>query len=220
MVLIVVACKFLMIRNDFVAGSNTNFNITIDNCTLFITDKTDNTLRSPVYIKYQVPTQLQPDSPTTVNLDKTSDPVNLEVLNGINPRYCLIQMFVQPGTALGSVTINCAHCNITQDTSTQLQVGDLDISGDVIYANFRNIKASSFNYDAFTGFLQLNNIETVGTSTISVVEQGDIIIQSIKNFRLNGESDTQAFCLSGPALKEISATDCIFSGDSKCYSFI
>jgi hypothetical protein len=146
--------------------------------------------------------------------------VTMEVLNGIDPRYCLIKMFVQPGTPLGSMTINCPRCNITQDTSTQLQVQDLAISGEVISANFRDIKAKSLNYEAVTGFIQLNNIETLaGENTITVEQQGDIIIQSVQDFRLDGESDTQAFCLSGPALKQVDVNNCQVSGESKSYSF-
>lgn len=191
---------FSMINGSISSSSNPNVTFNIDNCTLFILDNTESS--TPVYIKYQVPTQLQVDSATTVTSSNTANSQSLTVLNGLDPDYCLIQLFIQPGVALNSLNISCARCNVTQDSSQLIVNGPLTVTGDVVHSNFANVYAQTFNYQAITGYVQLNNIELSENqeNNISITNQGDIIIQSTQNYLINAFTNTQAFCFSAPGM--------------------
>lgn len=200
---------FQMINNTFVANQTNSFSLMLENCTLAILDKKDNFL-SPVHIKYQVANSIIPGSQTEVVLDEISDPQVLNITNDKNMDYCLVELFVQPETALGSLDINCLNCNIIQDTSSQLVIENgLNIGGTVVYANFRNIKVGSLSFEAISGYLQLNHIESLSSAnTITMGQEGDIVIQSTQDFRLEAQSKSQAFCLGGPTVNLIDTSNC------------
>ena len=172
-----------------------------------------------MYIKYHVPTELKASPVTEVNVDRNSNPQRLEVLNGLDPRYCYIQMFVRQGTPFDSLQIDCPRCDITQDTSFPLQInGDLNLNGEVIHANFRDLQVGRLSYTATSGYIQLNNIISPSPDNIINLGEGDVIIQSTQDFQVDVTTETQAFCFNGPTVTQLSSTNCSISGQSNLIS--
>lgn len=191
----------------------------MDNCSLLITDYTDYSDSTPIYISYRAPRGLSWDYATDVTMDMTSNSGNLQILNSLDPRYCAVQLLVAPGFPLGSLQISCPTCNITQQTSAQLQVnGLLNITGQSLNANFQDLLVGSINYQAYEGYLQLNNIISASANnSITMLKEGDIIIQSTQDFQIDATSDTQAFCFSAPVLNNVSVSNCAISGQSNIF---
>ena len=217
----IVICTLLVKSDKFTPTGQYNLSFNIDNCSLLITDNPDTSSKNPVYISYKAPSGLFTDATTVVNLDDPDNPQDIEVFNGLDSRYCSIQLYVAKNTQLDSLKINCPNCNLTQDTSSQLKIkNDLIITGQSVNANFRDIQVGSIQYEATTGYLQLNHIDSKSNNnTITMSDEGDIIIQSTTNFRIDATSDTQAFCFSAPFLRNINATNCLFSGQSKYFLY-
>ena len=214
-------CTALVKKRNLTPNQDLNLTFNLDNCSIAIIDA-DSSASSSVYVAYKVPSGLFTNATTTVILDDDSAPQNIQVLNGLDPRYCSVKLYVKPKTPLKSLQITCPSCNITQNTTSQLIINNaLSISGQSVSANFRNVKVGSFSYEATTGYLQLNNIDSSSNNnSIKMDDQGDIIIQSTKNFQINAISDTQAFCFSAPFLNQKSSTNCIYSGQSKYFLYL
>lgn len=203
------ALAFTVKRDTITTDSNANLDLSIDNCALHILDHADSSIQSPIYVKYQLPREVKAGQEYTINIDMAANPRKIEIKNALEPRYCSIKLYVKEGTPLDSLKITCPNCNITQDNSFQLEInGELSITGDVVHANFRNIKANSLMYDAITGHLQLNNIDISADSSINMKNEGDIIIQSTNDFKMDVQTNTQAFCFYGPLVTDDSSTNC------------
>lgn len=216
------ACVNLFETGKFVATSNASLDFSLENCSLLIRDHNDASISQPIYVKYRVPQDLSNDETTTMSIQSDQSPQKLEIKNGLESRYCQVQLFVKKGTPLQSLNINCPRCNITQDNSFQLEVtGALRIQGDAANANFRNLKVGSITYQALTGYLQLSNIDASSTANVfNLSIEGDIIIQSTQNFQVDVSTETQAFCFKAPFV-EASGTpqNCAISGDSKIFFY-
>ena len=208
---------FLIKKGVFLSHSSANLNFTLDNCTLIISDHNDPMIQNPIYAKYRIPQEIAAEQKSAkLSMNTDSDPQTFSVSNGLGTRYCEVELFVKESTPINSLKINCPSCSITQNTSFQLEITNaLNIIGDTVHANFRDIKVGSLNFDATSGYLQLSNIVTSsGGNIVSVLDRGDIIIQSTQNFRVNAYTNTQAFCFNGPSLTEVTNNKCAVSGDS------
>ena len=216
-----VSFSFLIQDGKFTSSPGANLAFKIDQCHLHILDHNSD-IQSPIYIDYHIPKELKLEQATIVDIAKDSDPQNLTVINALDPRYCLIKLFVKENTPLGSLNIECGRCNITQDTSFQLEVTNaLTMTGDKIHANFRNVKVGSLNYQSNSGYIQLSNIESASSSnTIDLNFEGDIIIQSTADMIIDATTETQAFCFYAPFVQKQDNFNCaVLSSSNFFFSF-
>ena len=124
---------------------------------------------------------------------------NITVFNDGNPEYCEYNFYLKPSVSFNSLNINCTYCNITSFISLLNVSNSLNITGDIINSNFYNIQAQSINFQASTGYLQINNIITSSTTNnLAFIYEGDIIIQSTQGFNINFQSPSNLFCFSAP----------------------
>ena len=115
--------------------------------------------------------------------------------------YCSLDLFIQPETTLLSLEIQCTKCYIIQD-STSLSISETFLmNGSNVYANFRNVSAGIINYSSERGYLSLNNFKVSQGSQnpITMIADGDIILQSTDGFLINYASGTGTFCFAGAA---------------------
>ena len=196
---------FLSQEGKFNSSSGANLAFKLDQCRLNILDHTSD-VSSPIYVDYHIPKELKADQATIVDIKKDSNPQTMTVMNALDPRYCIIKLYVKENTPINSLNIECERCNITQDTSFQLEVTNtLTINGDDVHANFRNMKVGTLDYQANTGYIQLSNIESSSSANIvSMKYEGDIIIQSIADMKIKATTETQAFCFYAPFVEKVS----------------
>ncbi len=194
----------------------------LDKCSLHILDHNSDT-SEPVYVSYHIPKELKIDQSTIVDIKTDTTPQTVTILNALDPRYCLVKLFVKESTPLDSLQIDCQRCNVTQDTSFQLEITNaLTIQGDSIHANFRNVKVGSLDYQSNSGYLQLSNIESLAAvNTITMNYEGDVIIQSTVDLTADVTTETQAFCFYGPSVTKQSNANCaILSNSPSIITFI
>jgi len=199
-----VCIHFLTDEGKINSSAGANLSFKLDQCRLNILDHTS-AVSSAIYTDYHIPKELAIDQSTIVDIRKDSDPQTLTVINALEPRYCLINLYVKENTPLGSLNIECERCNITQDTSFQLEVTNaLTINGKEIHANFRNVKVGTIDYQAETGYIQLSNIESSSSANIiNLNYEGDIIIQSTADMKISATTEKQAFCFYAPSVEKV-----------------
>ncbi len=212
---VALAFIFLIQDGEFTSPSGVGLVIKLDQCTLLIRDHNSD-ISADIYVKYHIPKDLKFNSATVVDIDKNSNPQTFTVLNAFDPRYCLVELFLKESASLDSLQIECERCNITQDTSFQLEVSNsLNIVGNLIHANFRNLKVGNFDYEAISGYIQLSNIDSASaTNRIVMNFEGDIIIQSTTDFTVDATTETQAFCFYAPSVTKQSNANCAILSNS------
>ena len=212
-----LSIKYITKKGVLLSNSSANLQFTLDNCTLLISDHADPYIENPIYTVYRVPQELKVDQDQArISMDMNSDPQTFSVSNGLGDRYCWVELFVKKGTQLQSLEINCPSCNIVQNTSFPFEVaGDVTIKGESIHANFRDLSVGKLDFETKKGYIQLSNIISGSASNkINITSEGDIIIQSTQDLRVQATTEYQAFCFAAPALNLIENTDCAISGDT------
>lgn len=208
-ILLMTLSYFLFSRKgSFNISSQLPLVLTLDQCNLVMYDK--GSQDGDISISYRIPGIYSKAKWTTNTTDE------FLFSNHILNEQCFIDMYIDTTKILPQLTINClSACNITQNSTLLTIQNDLSINGITIYANFKDLKADSFNFNATKGYLQLNHIVLTGSSDNSISLNGDIIIQSSQSFSVAAQTDTQAFCFAAPVVTPLSVTDCALSGDSK-----
>lgn len=121
--------------------------------------------------------------------------------NVLRPDNCRVNMVVGPTKqpALGNLTINCtSECFILQ-LSKKFHVKDsihIDGTSDV-YFNSIDLKTKVFNFSATKGLVQLNHFEIEKYANISL-KDGNVILQSTKDFSVNWTHSVPSYCFSAP----------------------
>jgi len=198
---------FLLMKDRVKFDANSDIELTLEECNLWILNHDDKSESSPIYLDYRVPRSLTVNNGgSEVSKDTSSTPRVFKAKNAFNIEHCYAKMYIKPGTVLGSLRISCPSCNIVQDSDQLTITNKLDIIGDNVNATFKDVKAGSFGFEATTGYIQLSHIDTSSSANeIKIKRTGDIIIQSTKETKITGSTDTLAYCLAAPHVEEVTA---------------
>ena len=184
------------------------FTLNIQNCHLFFYDGSENGNpgNSDVVVKFR--------APFMGRAEYSVDSSTITVKSNADPGLCYIKIWIQPNVTIKSLEIKCSqYCSITQNAVQFNIQNNLIITGDQdVYANFAELAADSFTFNADQGYIQLNHVTLKSDSAIKL-RRGDIIVQSSSSFATSFSVPNSSYCLSAPlAVSPTLGADCNASG--------
>ena len=208
--IIILSCVFAMTKDRIILDETKDLSLTLDNCTLYILDHVDPKVPSSIYADYELPRNLSRSEIKDVVVGTKDSSQSIKIHSGYDQKYCSLKLFIKPSVILTNLDIACHDCNIIQKTSFQFQVKSiLIIEGNGVHANFMNLQVGTLLFYAPSGHVQLNNIVTTdGGENLVYLVQGDIILQSVSDFRVYTSSSNNAYCLYGPTVTKAQSNTC------------
>ncbi len=167
--------------------------ISLSNCQLIFTE--DNSIPTQkLFIAGKVP---QPKNSLLITKEDTALQIYANnTANSID--VCYIQLSISNTTQLsGGVKISCIGiCSIIQKGPAILDFneGDIYIDGQSISTNFQTVKANRIMISSLKGDVYIHNAH-VGKSASLSTENGDIVYQSTKPYKINVESSNKYYCI-------------------------
>jgi hypothetical protein len=139
------------------------------------------------------------------SFNRSNDTYRYVFHNVLSPDNCKVNMIIGPSNkpALGNLSINCTSvCYILQQSNRFHVKDNIHIDGvNDVYFNSIDMKTKVFNFSATRGLVQLNHFEIEKYANISL-KDGNVILQSTKDFTVNWTHSVPSYCFSAPFFSE------------------
>ncbi|KAM3146575.1 hypothetical protein pb186bvf_001544, partial [Paramecium bursaria] len=166
----------------------------------------DDQKKPKILLEYSVPGRFNIDPLATVSTVNVSQGFQ-SFINILSSQNCMIKIFIFEKILISNMNLNCSKSCYLVQKSANITYQDININGDLIESNFKNLEANNINYHSTQGRFQGNRVMFTNFSNINI-ESGDIIVQTDQEIQLNWTHAIPNYCFSAPAAVNPIVIDC------------
>jgi hypothetical protein len=118
---------------------------------------------------------------------------------------CEIEINWPKNTKLDRLKIDCEQCTLLAKKT--VDIGTLELRGNIVNTNFKNLNIDKIDVDIKSGVVQINEASLGSDSTVHIVN-GTFLLQTRTDIRMELVSFTDSFCFSAPYTSGVAGVTC------------